>query len=148
MSLPGPANVQHLAYVVAKEKNSMKILVSLGECQHRRAARQCDERSGVDVGERALFVSLRSLHAGDVSRRTCCVLLEISNESRCFIVRPRSIDLIIERHEASGTFGGSTDSVLQAVRELCFGQKFAEYRNIPEYQGKAIALIRAAPRLP
>ena len=49
ISLPGPGNIQHLAYVAAKEKKFYDEM-GLTQRQHRRAARQCNERSGAAFG--------------------------------------------------------------------------------------------------
>ena len=44
---------------------------------------------------------------------------------------------------AAVTFGGSTYSVLQALfSKYGYGDKFAEYLNIPDNEGKAIALVQ------
>ena len=80
--LPPRANRQTDLYFLARSRQCStsrlcgrereKILRRDGtdQCEYRRAARQCNERSGADVGQRALFLGLWPVHAGDVQGRT------------------------------------------------------------------------------
>jgi len=151
VSLPGPGNVQHLAYAVAKEKrfyeefglNNVNIVVLRGNAMNVQAL-----ISGSVHYSSAFGPSMQVMFKGEPIR----VLLQIFNQIPFgLIVRPdikRLEDL--KGQKLAVTFGGSTYSVLQALfAKHGYNEKFAEYLNIPDNEGKAIALVqgRAAAAL-
>jgi len=151
VSLPGPGNVQHLAYAVAKEKkfyeemglSNVNIVVLRGNAMNVQAL-----MSGSVHYSSAFGPSMQAMFKGEQIR----VLLQIFNQIPFgLIVRPdikRLEDL--KGQKLAVTFGGSTYSVLQALlAKYGHNEKFAEYLNIPDNEGKAIALVqgRAAAAL-
>ena len=151
VSLPGPGNVQHLAYVVAKEKRfyeemgltNVNIVVLRGNAMNVQAL-----MSGSVHYSSAFGPSMQAMFRGEPVR----VLLQIFNQIPFgLIVRPESNRLDdLKGMKVAVTFGGSTYSVLQALfAKYGFSDKFAEYLNIPDNEGKAIALMqgRAAAAL-
>ena len=144
VSLPGPGNVQHLAYAVAKEKkfyeefglNNVNIVVLRGNAMNVQAL-----ISGSVHYSSAFGPSMQVMFKGEPIR----VLLQIFNQIPFgLIVRPdikRLEDL--KGQKLAVTFGGSTYSVLQALfAKHGYNEKFAEYLNIPDNEGKAIALVQ------
>jgi NitT/TauT family transport system substrate-binding protein len=144
VSLPGPGNVQHLAYAVAKEKkfyeefglNHVNIVVLRGNAMNVQAL-----ISGSVHYSSAFGPSMQVMFKGEPIR----VLLQIFNQIPFgLIVRPdvkRLEDL--KGQKLAVTFGGSTYSVLQALFiKYGHNEKFAEYLNIPDNEGKAIALVQ------
>jgi NitT/TauT family transport system substrate-binding protein len=144
VSLPGPGNVQHLAYAVAKEKkfyeefglNNVNIVVLRGNAMNVQAL-----ISGSVHYSSAFGPSMQVMFKGEPIR----VLLQIFNQIPFgLIVRPdikRLEDL--KGQKLAVTFGGSTYSVLQALLlKHGYNEKFAEYLNIPDNEGKAIALVQ------
>ncbi len=144
VSLPGPGNVQHLAYAVAKEKkfyeefglNNINIVVLRGNAMNVQAL-----ISGSVHYSSAFGPSMQVMFKGEPIR----VLLQIFNQIPFgLIVRPdikRLEDL--KGQKLAVTFGGSTYSVLQALfAKHGYNEKFAEYLNIPDNEGKAIALVQ------
>ncbi len=144
VSLPGPGNVQHLAYNVAKEKkfyeefglNNVNIVVLRGNAMNVQAL-----ISGSVHYSSAFGPSMQVMFKGEPIR----VLLQIFNQIPFgLIVRPdikRLEDL--KGQKLAVTFGGSTYSVLQALfAKHGYNEKFAEYLNIPDNEGKAIALVQ------
>ena len=151
VSLPGPGNVQHLAYAVAKERkfyeemglSNVNIVVLRGNAMNVQAL-----MSGSVHYSSAFGPSMQAMFKGEQIR----VLLQIFNQIPfSLIVRPdikRLEDL--KGQKLAVTFGGSTYSVLQALlAKYGHNEKFAEYLNIPDNEGKAIALVqgRAAAAL-
>jgi NitT/TauT family transport system substrate-binding protein len=151
VSLPGPGNVQHLAYAVAKERkfyeemglSNVNIVVLRGNAMNVQAL-----MSGSVHYSSAFGPSMQAMFKGEQIR----VLLQIFNQIPFgLIVRPdikRLEDL--KGQKLAVTFGGSTYSVLQALlAKYGHNEKFAEYLNIPDNEGKAIALVqgRAAAAL-
>jgi NitT/TauT family transport system substrate-binding protein len=151
VSLPGPGNVQHLAYAVAKERkfyeemglSNVNIVVLRGNAMNVQAL-----MSGSVHYSSAFGPSMQAMFKGEQIR----VLLQIFNQIPFgLIVRPdikRLEDL--KGQKLAVTFGGSTYSVLQALlAKHGYSEKFAEYLNIPDNEGKAIALVqgRAAAAL-
>ena len=144
VSLPGPGNVQHLAYAVAKEKkfyeefglSNVNIVVLRGNAMNVQAL-----ISGSVHYSSAFGPSMQVMFKGEPIR----VLLQIFNQIPFgLIVRPdikRLEDL--KGQKLAVTFGGSTYSVLQALfAKHGYNEKFAEYLNIPDNEGKAIALVQ------
>jgi NitT/TauT family transport system substrate-binding protein len=151
VSLPGPGNVQHLAYAVAKEKkfyeemglSNVNIVVLRGNAMNVQAL-----MSGSVHYSSAFGPSMQAMFKGEQIR----VLLQIFNQIPFgLIVRPDIKWLEdLKGQKLAVTFGGSTYSVLQALlAKHGYNEKFAEYLNIPDNEGKAIALVhgRAAAAL-
>jgi ABC-type nitrate/sulfonate/bicarbonate transport system substrate-binding protein len=114
VSLPGPGNVQHLAYVVAKEKKfyeemgltNVNIVVLRGNAMNVQAL-----MSGSVHYSSAFGPSMQAMFRGEPVR----VLLQIFNQIPFgFIVRPEINRLDdLKGMKVAVTFGGSTYSVLQ-----------------------------------
>jgi NitT/TauT family transport system substrate-binding protein len=151
VSLPGPGNVQHLAYVVAKEKKfyeemglpNVNIVVLRGNAMNVQAL-----MSGSVQYSSAFGPSMQAMFKGEQIR----VLLQIFNQIPFGLITRPEIKRLEDLRGAkiAVTFGGSTYSVLQALFvKHGFNEKFAEYLNIPDNEGKAIALMqgRAAAAL-
>src|SRR6185503_13193521 len=144
VSLPGPGNVQHLAYILAKEKKfydemglpNVNIVVLRGNAMNVQAL-----MSGSVHYSSAFGPSMQAMFRGEPVR----VLLQIFNQIPFgLIVRPEIKRLEdLKGTKIAVTFGGSTYSVLQALfAKHGFNDKFAEYLNIPDNEGKAIALMQ------
>jgi NitT/TauT family transport system substrate-binding protein len=144
VSLPGPGNVQHLAYAVAKEKkffeefglNNVNIVVLRGNAMNVQAL-----ISGSVHYSSAFGPSMQVMFKGEPIR----VLLQIFNQIPFgLIVNPEIKRLEdLKGKKLAVTFGGSTYSVLQALfAKHGYNEKFAEYLNIPDNEGKAIALVQ------
>jgi NitT/TauT family transport system substrate-binding protein len=151
VSLPGPGNVQHLAYYVAKEKkfyeemglSNVNIVVLRGNAMNVQAL-----LSGSVHYSSAFGPSMHAMFKGEQIR----VLLQIFNQIPfSLITRPEVKRLEdLKGAKIAVTFGGSTYSVLQALMvKYGYNDKFAEYLNIPDNEGKAVALMqgRAAAAL-
>lgn len=151
VSLPGPGNVQHLAYYVAKEKKfyeemgltNVNIVVLRGNAMNVQAL-----LSGSVHYSSAFGPSMHAMFKGEQIR----VLLQIFNQIPfSLITRPEVKRLEdLKGAKIAVTFGGSTYSVLQALMvKYGYNDKFAEYLNIPDNEGKAVALMqgRAAAAL-
>ncbi|HWH76711.1 MAG TPA: ABC transporter substrate-binding protein, partial [Candidatus Binatus sp.] len=151
VSLPGPGNVQHLAYAVAKEKkfyeemglSNVNIVVLRGNAMNVQAL-----MSGSVHYSSAFGPSMQAMFKGEQIR----VLLQIFNQIPFGLITRPEIKRLedLKGSKLAVTFGGSTYSVLQALFvKHGFNEKFAEYLNIPDNEGKAIALVqgRAAAAL-
>ena len=151
VSLPGPGNIQHLAYVVAKEKkfydemglSNVNIVVLRGNAMNVQAL-----LSGSVHYSSAFGPSMQAMFKGEQIR----VLLQIFNQIPFGLITRPEIKRLedLKGQKIAVTFGGSTYSVLQALFvKYGYGEKFAEYLNIPDNEGKAIALMqgRAAAAL-
>ena len=151
VSLPGPGNIQHLAYVVAKEKkfydemglSNVNIVVLRGNAMNVQAL-----LSGSVHYSSAFGPSMQAMFKGEQIR----VLLQIFNQIPFGLITRPEIKRLedLKGQKIAVTFGGSTYSVLQALfAKYGYGEKFAEYLNIPDNEGKAIALMqgRAAAAL-
>ena len=151
VSLPGPGNIQHLAYVVAKEKKfydemgltNVNIVVLRGNAMNVQAL-----LSGSVHYSSAFGPSMQAMFKGEQIR----VLLQIFNQIPFGLITRPEIKRLedLKGQKVAVTFGGSTYSVLQALfAKYGYGEKFAEYLNIPDNEGKAIALMqgRAAAAL-
>jgi NitT/TauT family transport system substrate-binding protein len=143
--------VQHLAYVVAKEKKfyeemglpNVNIVVLRGNAMNVQAL-----MSGSVQYSSAFGPSMQAMFKGEQIR----VLLQIFNQIPFGLITRPEIKRLEDLRGAkiAVTFGGSTYSVLQALFvKHGFNEKFAEYLNIPDNEGKAIALMqgRAAAAL-
>jgi ABC-type nitrate/sulfonate/bicarbonate transport system substrate-binding protein len=151
VSLPGPGNIQHLAYVVGKEKKfydemglaNVNIVVLRGNAMNVQAL-----LSGSVHYSSAFGPSMQAMFKGEQIR----VLLQIFNQIPFGLITRPEIKRLddLKGQKIAVTFGGSTYSVLQALfAKYGYGEKFAEYLNIPDNEGKAIALMqgRAAAAL-
>ncbi|HEY7218638.1 MAG TPA: ABC transporter substrate-binding protein [Candidatus Binatia bacterium] len=151
VSLPGPGNIQHLAYVVAKEKkfydemglSHVNIVVLRGNAMNVQAL-----LSGSVHYSSAFGPSMQAMFKGEQIR----VLLQIFNQIPFGLITRPGIKRLddLKGQKIAVTFGGSTYSVLQALfAKYGYGDKFAEFLNIPDNEGKAIALMqgRAAAAL-
>ena len=151
VSLPGPGNIQHLAYVVAKEKKfydemgltNVNIVVLRGNAMNVQAL-----LSGSVHYSSAFGPSMQAMFKGEQIR----VLLQIFNQIPFGLITRPDIKRLedLKGQKIAVTFGGSTYSVLQALfAKYGYSEKFAEYLNIPDNEGKAIALVqgRAAAAL-
>ena len=151
VSLPGPGNVQHLAYVVAKEKKfyeemglaNVQIVVLRGNAMNVQAL-----LSGSVHYSSAFGPSTQAMFKGEPVR----ILLQIFNQIPFGLITRREAKRLedLKGQKIAVTFGGSTYSVLQALfAKYGYNDKFAEYLNIPDNQGKALALMqgRAAAAL-
>jgi ABC-type nitrate/sulfonate/bicarbonate transport system substrate-binding protein len=144
VSLPGPGNIQHLAYVVAKEKKfydemgltNVNIVVLRGNAMNVQAL-----LSGSVHYSSAFGPSMQAMFKGEQIR----VLLQIFNQIPFGLITRPEIKRLedLKGQKIAVTFGGSTYSVLQALfAKHGFGEKFADYLNIPDNEGKAIALMQ------
>ncbi|MBM4263999.1 MAG: ABC transporter substrate-binding protein [Deltaproteobacteria bacterium] len=144
VSLPGPGNVQHLAYYVAKEKKfyeefglmNVNIVVLRGNAMNVQAL-----VSGSVHYSSAFGPSMHAMFKGEPLR----VLLQIFNQIPFgLIVNPEIKRLEdLKGKKIAVTFGGSTYSVLQALFvKHGYNDKFAEYLNIPDNEGKAAAMMQ------
>ena len=144
VSLPGPGNIQHLAYVVAKEKqfydemglSNVNIVVLRGNAMNVQAL-----LSGSVHYSSAFGPSMQAMFKGEQIR----VLLQIFNQIPFGLITRPEIKRLedLKGQKITVTFGGSTYSVLQALfAKYGYGEKFAEYLNIPDNEGKAIALMQ------
>jgi ABC-type nitrate/sulfonate/bicarbonate transport system substrate-binding protein len=151
VSLPGPGNIQHLAYVVAKEKKfydemgltHVDIVVLRGNAMNVQAL-----LSGSVHYSSAFGPSMQAMFKGEQIR----VLLQIFNQIPFGLITRADIRKLqnLKGQKIAVTFGGSTYSVLQALfAKYGYGDKFAEYLNILDNEGKAIAMMqgRAAAAL-
>ena len=151
VSLPGPGNIQHLAYLVAKEKKfydemgltHVNIVVLRGNAMNVQAL-----LSGSVHYSSAFGPSMQAMFKGEQIR----VLLQIFNQIPFGLITRPEIKRLddLKGQKIAVTFGGSTYSVLQALfAKYGYGDKFAEFLNIPDNEGKAIALMqgRAAAAL-
>ena len=144
ISLPGPGNIQHLAYVVAKEKKfydemgltNVNIVVLRGNAMNVQAL-----LSGSVHYSSAFGPSMQAMFKGEQIR----VLLQIFNQIPFGLITRPEIKRLedLKGQKIAVTFGGSTYSVLQALFvKYGHSEKFAEYLNIPDNEGKAIALMQ------
>lgn len=144
VSLPGPGNVQHLAYIVAKEKKfydemglaNVNIVVLRGNAMNVQAL-----MSGSVHYSSAFGPSMQAMFRGEPVR----VLLQIFNQIPFGLITRPEIKRLedLQGTKIAVTFGGSIYSVLQALfAKHGFSDKFAEYLNIPDNEGKAIALVQ------
>lgn len=144
ISLPGPGNVQHLAYAVAKEKKfyeefgltNVNIVVLRGNAMNVQAL-----VSGSVHYSSAFGPSMHAMFKGEPIR----VLLQIFNQIPFGLITRPDIKRLedLKGQKIAVTFGGSTYSLLQALfAKYGYNEKFAEYLNIPDNEGKAVALMQ------
>ena len=144
VSLPGPGNVQHLAYAVAKERKfydemgltNVNIVVLRGNAMNVQAL-----ISGSVHYSSAFGPSMHAMFRGEPIR----VLLQIFNQIPFGLITRPDIKRLedLKGQKIAVTFGGSTYSLLQALfAKYGYNEKFAEYLNIPDNEGKAVALMQ------
>ncbi len=151
ISLPGPGNIQHLAYVAAKYKGfyeemgipNAQIVILRGNAVNVQAL-----VSGTVHFSSAFGPAMQTMFRGEQLR----ILVQIFNQIPFgLITRPEVKRLEdLKGAKIAVTFGGSTYSVLQALfAKQGLPQNAAEYLNIPDNQGKVVALMqgRAAAAL-
>ena len=142
ISLPGPGNIQHLAYVTAKDRGfyeemglpNAQIVYLRGNAVNVQAL-----VSGSVHFSSAFGPAMQTMFRGEQLR----ILLQIFNQIPFgLITRPEVTRLEdLKGAKIAVTFGGSTYSVLQALfAKYGLPQNSAEYLNIPDNQGKVIAL--------
>jgi ABC-type nitrate/sulfonate/bicarbonate transport system substrate-binding protein len=142
ISLPGPGNIQHLAYVVGKEKKfyeemglpNTQIVVLRGNAVNVQAL-----VSGTVHFSSAFGPAMQTMFRGEPLR----ILVQIFNQVPFgLIVRPEIKRLEdLKGAQIAVTFGGSTYSLLQALfARRGLPPNFAEYLNIPDNAGKVLAL--------
>jgi ABC-type nitrate/sulfonate/bicarbonate transport system substrate-binding protein len=144
VSLPGPGNVQHLAYAVAKERkffdemglSNVQIVVLRGNAMNVQAL-----ISGSVHYSSAFGPSMQAMFRGEPIK----ILLQIFNQIPFALITRAETKRLddLKGQKIAVTFGGSTYSVLQALfAKYGHKEKFAEYLNIPDNQGKALALMQ------
>src|SRR2546422_6000972 len=142
ISLPGPGNIQHLAYVVGEEKKfyeemgiaNAQIVVLRGNAINVQAL-----VSGTVHFSSAFGPAMQTMFRGKQLR----ILVQIFNQVPFgLITRPE----IKRLEDLKGTkiavpFGGSTYSLLVALfAKHGLPQNFADYINIPDNPSKILAL--------
>jgi ABC-type nitrate/sulfonate/bicarbonate transport system substrate-binding protein len=142
VSLPGPGNIQHLAYVAAKQKGfyeevgipNVQIVMLRGNAVNVQAL-----VSGSVHFSSAFGPAMQTMFRGEQLR----ILVQIFNQIPFGLITRPEVKRLEELKGAkvAVTFGGSTYSVLQALFvKHGLPQNAAEYLNIPDNQGKVIAL--------
>lgn len=142
ISLPGPGNIQHLAYVVGKEKkfydemgvSNAQIVVLRGNAINVQAL-----VSGTVHFSSAFGPAMQTMFRGEQLR----ILVQIFNQVPFGLITRPEIKRLedLRGTKIAVTFGGSTYSLLQALfAKHGFPANFAEYINIPDNAGKVLAL--------
>jgi ABC-type nitrate/sulfonate/bicarbonate transport system substrate-binding protein len=142
ISLPGPGNIQHLAYVAAKHRGfyeemgipNAQIVMLRGNAVNVQAL-----VSGSVHFSSAFGPAMQTMFRGEQLR----ILVQIFNQIPFGLITRPEVKRLEELKGAkiAVTFGGSTYSVLQALfAKYGLPQNAAEYLNIPDNQGKVIAL--------
>ena len=145
VSLPGPGNIQHLAYVVAKEKkfydemglSNVNIVVLRGNAMNVQAL-----LSGSVHYSSAFGPSMQAMFKGEQIR----VLLQIFNQIPFGLITRPEIKRLedLKGQKIAVTFGGSTYSVLQALfAKYGYGEKFADALHA---SGRTLLLCGAPPQ--
>jgi ABC-type nitrate/sulfonate/bicarbonate transport system substrate-binding protein len=142
ISLPGPGNIQHLAYVVGKEKKfyeemgiaDAQIVVLRGNAINVQAL-----VSGTVHFSSAFGPAMQTMFRGEQLR----ILVQIFNQVPFGLITRPEIKRLedLKGTKIAVTFGGSTYSLLQALfAKHGLPQGFADYINIPDNAGKVLAL--------
>lgn len=142
ISLPGPGNIQHLAYVVGKEKKfydemgitNAQIVVLRGNAVNVQAL-----VSGTVHFSSAFGPAMQTMFRGEQLR----ILVQIFNQVPFGLITRPEIKRLddLKGAKIAVTFGGSTYSLLQALfAKHGFPANFADYINIPDNAGKVLAL--------
>jgi len=142
ISLPGPGNIQHLAYVVGKEKKfyeemgiaNAQIVVLRGNAINVQAL-----VSGTVHFSSAFGPAMQTMFRGEQLR----ILVQIFNQVPFGLITRPEIKRLedLKGAKIAVTFGGSTYSLLVALfAKHGLPQNFAEYISIPDNPGKILAL--------
>jgi len=142
ISLPGPGNIQHLAYVVGKEKKfyeemgitNAQIVVLRGNAINVQAL-----VSGTVHFSSAFGPAMQTMFRGEQLR----ILVQIFNQVPFGLITRPEIKRLedLKGTKIAVTFGGSTYSLLIALfTKHGLAQNFADYINIPDNPSKVLAL--------
>jgi len=142
ISLPGPGNIQHLAYVVGKEKKfydemgipNAQIVVLRGNAINVQAL-----VSGTVHFSSAFGPAMQTMFRGEQLR----ILVQIFNQVPFGLITRPEIKRLedLKGTKIAVTFGGSSYSLLQAIfAKHGLPANFADYINIPDNPSKIIAL--------
>jgi ABC-type nitrate/sulfonate/bicarbonate transport system substrate-binding protein len=142
ISLPGPGNIQHLAYVVGKEKKfyeemgiaNAQIVVLRGNAINVQAL-----VSGTVHFSSAFGPAMQTMFRGEQLR----ILVQIFNQVPFGLITRPEIKRLedLKGAKIAVTFGGSTYSLLVALfAKHGLPQNFADYINIPDNPSKVLAL--------
>lgn len=142
ISLPGPGNIQHLAYAVGKEKKfydemgipNTQIVVLRGNAINVQAL-----VSGTVHFSSAFGPAMQTMFRGEQLR----ILVQIFNQVPFGLITRPEIKRLedLKGMKIAVTFGGSTYSLLQALfAKHGLPANFADYINIPDNAGKVLAL--------
>jgi ABC-type nitrate/sulfonate/bicarbonate transport system substrate-binding protein len=142
ISLPGPGNIQHLAYVVGKEKKfydemgipNAQIVVLRGNAINVQAL-----VSGTVHFSSAFGPAMQTMFRGEQLR----ILVQIFNQVPFGLITRPEIKRLedLKGAKIAVTFGGSTYSLLQALfAKHGLPANLADYINIPDNAGKVLAL--------
>jgi ABC-type nitrate/sulfonate/bicarbonate transport system substrate-binding protein len=142
ISLPGPGNIQHLAYVVGKEKRlydemgipNAQIVVLRGNAINVQAL-----VSGTVHFSSAFGPAMQTMFRGEQLR----ILVQIFNQVPFGLITRPEIKRLedLRGTKIAVTFGGSTYSLLIALfAKHGLPQNFADYINIPDNPSKILAL--------
>ena len=142
ISLPGPGNIQHLAYAVGKEKKfydemgipNAQIVVLRGNAINVQAL-----VSGTVHFSSAFGPAMQTMFRGEQLR----ILVQIFNQVPFGLITRPEIKRLedLKGTKIAVTFGGSSYSLVQALfAKYGLPANFADYINIPDNAGKALAL--------
>ncbi|MBI2535229.1 MAG: ABC transporter substrate-binding protein [Deltaproteobacteria bacterium] len=142
ISLPGPGNIQHLAYAVGREKkfyeemgiSNAQIVVLRGNAINVQAL-----VSGTVHFSSAFGPAMQTMFRGEQLR----ILVQIFNQVPFGLITRPEIKRLedLRGMKIAVTFGGSTYSLLQALfAKHGLPVNFADYINIPDNASKVLAL--------
>lgn len=142
ISLPGPGNIQHLAYAVGKEKKfydemgipNAQIVVLRGNAVNVQAL-----VSGTVHFSSAFGPAMQTMFRGEQLR----ILVQIFNQVPFGLMTRPEIKRLedLKGMRIAVTFGGSSYSLVQALfAKHGLPANFADYINIPDNAGKVLAL--------
>lgn len=142
ISLPGPGNIQHLAYVVGREKKfyeemgiaNAQIVVLRGNAINVQAL-----VSGTVHFSSAFGPAMQTMFRGEQLR----ILVQIFNQVPFGLITRPEIKRLedLKGTKIAVTFGGSTYSLLVALfAKHGLPHNFADYINIPDNPSKILAL--------
>src|SRR5437899_12620387 len=155
ISLPGPGNIQHLAYVTAKDRGfyeemglpNAQIVYLRGNAVNVQAL-----VSGSVHFSSAFGPAMQTMFRGEQIR----ILVQIFNQVPFGLITRPEIKRLedLKGTKIAVTFGGSTYSLLVALfTKHGLPQQFADYINIPDnpskilamQQGRVVAALMAPP---
>src|SRR3970040_179723 len=142
ISLPGPGNIQHLAYAVGKEKKfydemgipNAQIVVLRGNAINVQAL-----VSGTVHFSSAFGPAMQTMFRGEQLR----ILVQIFNQVPFGLITRPEIKRLedLKGTKIAVTFGGSSYSLVQALfAKHGLPANFADYISIPDNAGKVLAL--------